>query len=74
MLDGSKSYVQNKATGQKTRIEYEGGQYVMYLWVPSDRRTEDEGECEMLKGNKFAILATEKEEIQKDFIRRVRAP
>ncbi len=45
VLDGNKSYVQNKETGQKTRIEYEDGQCVMCLWVPSDRRIEDEGEA-----------------------------
>jgi hypothetical protein len=29
VLDGRRSYMQNKETGQKTRIEYESGQYVM---------------------------------------------
>ncbi len=64
-------YMQNKETGQKTRIEYEGGQCVMYLWVPSDRRIKDEEENKMLKGSRLAILATEKEELAKDFARRV---
>ncbi len=61
-LDGNKSHMQNKETGQKTRIEHEGGQRVMYLWVPSDRKIKNEDENEMLRGGKFAILASEKEE------------
>ena len=39
VLDGGKSYMQNKKSGQKTKIEYVGGQYVMYLWVPSSKET-----------------------------------
>ncbi len=39
----------------------------MCLWAPSDRRIKDEEESNMLKGSKFAILATEKEEVTKDF-------
>ncbi len=35
VLDGDRSYMQNKLTGQKKRIQYENGQYVMYLWIPS---------------------------------------
>ncbi len=31
VLDGGKSYMQSKEGGQKTRINCEGGQYVMYL-------------------------------------------
>ncbi len=71
MLDGNESYAQNKETGQETGMEYEGGQRVMYLRAPSDRRIKDEEENKMLKGDKFAILATEKEETTKDFTRRV---
>ena len=37
VLDGERSYAQNKRTGQKMRIEYEGGQCVMHLWVPSTK-------------------------------------
>ena len=71
MLDGNEIFMQNKETGQKTRIEHEGGQGLMNLRAPSDRRIKDEEENKMLKGNKFAILATEKEETMKDFTRRV---
>ncbi len=46
----------------------------MYLWVPSYRRIKDEDETETLGGNKFVILATEKEETTKDFTRGVRVP
>ncbi len=33
-MDGDKSCKQNKETNEKTLINYEQGQYVMYLWVP----------------------------------------
>ncbi len=46
----------------------------MYLWVPSDRRIQDEEDNKMLKGIKIAILATEKEETKKDLTRRAGAP
>ena len=35
VLDGERSYMQHKESGKKTRIEYEDGQYVMYLWLPA---------------------------------------
>ena len=70
-LDGKKSYAQNKETEQRTRIEHEGGQCAIYLWAPSDRRVKDEEENKMLKGSRLAVLATEKEELAKDFTRRV---
>ena len=71
VLDGGKSYMQNKKSGQKTKIEYEGGQYVMYLWVPSTKETVKES-SKILKGNSFAILATEMEE--SGFTRQVHKP
>ncbi len=71
VLDGNKSYMQNKETGRKIRIEFGGGQPMMYLWVPSDCKAKCEEENKALKGNNFAILATEKEEARKDFTRRV---
>ncbi len=33
--DGGRSYTQNKENGQKTRVNYEDGQYVARLWLPS---------------------------------------
>ena len=68
VLDGEKSYMQHKESGRRTRIEYEDGHYVMYLWKPA-RMEEVQGETEkVLKGNRFAILATESEQV---FSRRV---
>ncbi len=32
VLGGDISYVQNKETSKKTRINHEQGQYVMYVW------------------------------------------
>ncbi len=72
VLDGSKSYTQSKETGRNTRIAC--GQRVARLWVPSDRRINDEEQNKMSKGNMFAMLATVKEENQTDFTRRVRMP
>ncbi len=69
-LDGNRSYTQNEETGQKTRIEYEEGQRTMYLRAPSNRRSKGEEENETMKGNKFAILAAEKEETTKVSTRR----
>ncbi len=71
VLDGSRSYVQNKEMGRKSRMQYENGQYVVYLWVPLDHKTKEEEENKVLKGTRFAILATEKESTKKDFPRRV---
>ncbi len=34
VLNGRKSYAQNKENGQKTRINHEEGPRVMYLWLP----------------------------------------
>ncbi len=49
--------MQNKKMGQKTRIEYENGQYVLYLWVPSAKETiQEESE-----GNRLSGLAFESE-------------
>ena len=35
VLDGGRSYTQHKENGQRTRINYEEGQYVMCLWLPA---------------------------------------
>ena len=68
VLDGKRSYMQHKESGKKTRIEYEDGQHVMCLWVPA-RREEVMKETEkVLKGNRFAILTAESEQV---FSRRV---
>ncbi len=60
-LDCRKSYTQNKETSKKTRIGYEDGQHVMRLWLPA-KEEQAKGEAErVLKGNRFAILATKSE-------------
>ena len=41
--DGKRSYTQNKETGKKTRIGYEGGHYVMHHWLPVILATDSEG-------------------------------
>ncbi len=63
VMDGEKSYAHNKASGQRTRIKYDDAQYVMYMWVPSMESEVEEESEEVLKGNRFAILATESEEL-----------
>ena len=60
--------MQHKESGKKTRIEYEDGQYVMYLWLPAKREKAQEETEKVLKGNRFAILAAESEQV---FSRRV---
>ncbi len=68
VLDGEKIYKQNKESGRRTRIEVVDGQYVMYLWMPSRCEDAQEETEKGLKGNRFAILATE---LEKVFSRRV---
>ena len=68
VLDGDRSYMQNKSTGRKTRISYDGGKYIMHVWVPAKEKEAREESAKVLKGNKFAIQATEDEE---GFSRRV---
>ena len=46
VLDGGRSYMQNKGSGQKTKIHYEDGQCVMYLWLPSKREEAQKGDGE----------------------------
>ena len=60
--------MQNKGSGQRTKIHYEDGQYVMYLWLPSKREEAQKETEKVLKGNRFAILAAESEQV---FSRRV---
>ena len=55
-------------TGQRARIKYEDGQHVMYLCLPSSEREANVETEKVLKGNRFAILAAEYEEV---FTRRV---
>ncbi len=68
VLDGGRSYMQNKESRQKTKTHYEDGQYVMYLWLPSKGEEAQKETERVLKGSRFAILATESEQL---FSRRV---
>ena len=68
VLDGERSYMQHKECGRKTRIAYEDGQYVMYLWLPAKQEEAQEETEKVLKENRFAILAAESEQV---FSRRV---
>ena len=61
VLDGEKSYTQNKKTGQKTRIGYEEGQCVMYLWVPAAKGAVKSESDKTLKGNRYATLAVDED-------------
>ncbi len=70
VLDGDRSYTQNKGTSKKTRINYEQGQYTMYVWVPVKEGEAAEDTGRVLKGNRFAIFATESE-VHQGFTRRV---
>ncbi len=68
VLDGGRSRMQNKENSQKTRINYEEGQRVMYLWPLSKGEEAQRETVKASKGNRFAILATESEHV---FSRRV---
>ena len=61
-------YTQNKENGQRARINYEEGQYVTHLRLPSKEEEAQEETEKVLKGNRFAILAAESEQV---FSRRV---
>ena len=60
--------MQIKENGQKTRINYEEGQCVMHLRLPSRGEVAQAETEKVLKGNRFAILAAESEQV---FSRRV---
>ncbi len=62
-MDGGKSYTQNKKKGQKTGINYEDGQRIMYLWLPAKEEEVQEEAEQVLKGNRFAILAAESKQV-----------
>ena len=57
VLDGARSYMQHKENGQKTRINYEEGQYVMYLWLPSKGEVV---QAESTEGQSFCDLGRRK--------------
>jgi hypothetical protein len=63
VLDGRRSHMQNRGSGQRTKIHYEDGQYAMYLWLPSKSEEAQKETEKGLKGRRFAILATECEQV-----------
>ncbi len=69
VLDGEGSYTQSKELNEKTRMNYEQSQHVTYVWAPEKEGEVAKGTGRVLKGNRFAILATESE-VQQDFTRR----
>ena len=70
VLNGEHSYMKNKRTGQKTKISYEDGQYIMRMWVPAGPKEAEKDVASQLKGNRFAILAADDEQV---FSRQVRS-
>ena len=70
VLDGDESYLENKHTRRRTKIHYEHGQYILYLWVPSDSCEIESAKQRASKGNRYAILAADNE---RDFPRLARA-
>jgi hypothetical protein len=69
VLDGEHSFMKNKTSGQKTKIHYEDGQYILYMWVPCGPK-EPEKVAKTSSENRFSILAAEDEE---GFTRQVRS-
>ena len=69
MLDGKDSYLVNKATGKKTKIEYEDGQYVMYVWVKTRAATETDKQTVKAR-NRYAALTVEDDGEMPGFTRR----
>ncbi len=69
-LDGDKSYMQNSETNQKTRINYEQGHHVMYVWAPVKEGEVAKETEKALKGNCLATLAKESD-VHQGFTRTV---
>ncbi len=67
-LGRARSYMQHKESGQKTRMNYEEGQYVMCLWLSSKGEVVQSETEKVLKVSRFAILAAASEQF---FARRV---
>ena len=70
VLDGERGDVQNKETKKRTRINYEHGQCITCVWAPVKEGEVAKETEEVLKGNRFAMLATESE-VHQGFTRRV---
>ena len=62
VLDGDESYIESKQTGRQTKIHYEQGQYILYLWVPADSSEAGTVRHQTANGSRYAILAAEDEQ------------
>ena len=70
VFDGDRSYMQNKMSGQKTRIRCENGQYVFNMWVQASEAASGEGQKgyehpEVSTSNRFHVLSSDNEEGEK---------
>ncbi len=55
VLDGDESLMQKRETSKETQINYEQGQYVMFVWAPAKEGEVAKETEKVLKGNRFAI-------------------
>ena len=62
VLDGNKSYILHKSTGNATPIKYEDGQYVFHARVKQGEKAASKDAQGTLAGDRFATLAVEGEE------------
>ncbi len=62
-LDDGRSYMQRTENGQRTRIYYEEGQHAIHLRLPAKEEEARQETEKVSKGNRFAILATESEQV-----------
>ncbi len=69
VLDGDRSYTQNKESNEKTQINDEQGQCVMCRWTPVKEGEVAKETEKVLKGDRFAGLAAEPK-VHQDFSRR----
>ncbi len=61
MLDGGRSYMQKKESGQQTTMNYEEGHCITRLRLPSKGEEAQKDTEKVLRGNRYAILAAESE-------------
>ena len=71
VFDGDRSYMQNKISGQKTRIRCENGQYVFNMWVQASDTADSAGEKrdrfpEVSTSNRFHVLSSDNDDEEKN--------
>ncbi len=62
-MDGGRRHMQSEENSQRAKIHYEERQLVVYLWLPSKEEEAREEMEKALRGNRFAILAAESEQV-----------